>query len=107
MLLSIAICPLVNAHWWEKNMAKVSAFWALVFFLPFLVAYGSGTAFTHGVEVMLLDYVPFILLLFPPGNLAGDAGGEHGAAACRHPLGQLGRHYRSQHATYPAGYPGQ
>ncbi|MGB9887884.1 MAG: sodium:proton antiporter, partial [Moorellales bacterium] len=64
MLLSIAVCPLVNAHWWEKNMAKVSAFWALVFFLPFLVAYGSGTAFTHGVEVMLLDYVPFILLLF-------------------------------------------
>ncbi|MCR4419526.1 MAG: sodium:proton antiporter [Clostridia bacterium] len=64
MLLSIAICPLVNPHWWEKNMGKVSAFWALVFFLPFLVAYGSGTAITHGVEVILLDYVPFILLLF-------------------------------------------
>ena len=64
ILLSIAICPLVNAHWWEHNMGKVSAFWALVFFIPFLVAYGPEIAFLNALEVYLLDYLPFIILLF-------------------------------------------
>ncbi|QGP92462.1 Putative citrate transport [Neomoorella glycerini] len=64
MLLSIAIFPLVNSHWWEHNMGKVSAFWALVFFIPFLIAFGSGTAFFQALEVYLLDYLPFIILLF-------------------------------------------
>lgn len=64
ILLSIAIIPLVNGHWWEKNMWKVSAFWALVFFVPFWIFYGGATAITHGLEVCLLDYLPFIILLF-------------------------------------------
>lgn len=64
MLLSIAIFPLVNARWWEHNMWKVSLFWALAFFVPFLIAFGSATAFTKAVEVYLLDYLPFIILLF-------------------------------------------
>ncbi|MDN5344701.1 MAG: hypothetical protein PWQ18_812 [Clostridia bacterium] len=64
MLLSIAIWPLINGHWWEHNMWKVSAFWALVFFIPFLMAFGSGLAFFQALEVILLDYVPFIILLF-------------------------------------------
>lgn len=64
MLLSIAIWPLVNGHWWERNMWKVSAFWALVFFIPFLIAFGSRTALFQALEVILLDYVPFIILLF-------------------------------------------
>lgn len=64
MLLSIAICPLVNVHWWEHNMSKVSAFWALVFFIPFFIAFGSGTAVYQALEVYLLDYLPFIILLF-------------------------------------------
>lgn len=64
ILLSIAIFPLVNGHWWEKNMGKVSAFWALVFLVPFLIAFGSETAFAQAVEVYLLDYLPFIILLF-------------------------------------------
>ncbi|KYH31805.1 citrate transporter [Moorella mulderi DSM 14980] len=64
MLLSIAIWPLVNSHWWEHNMWKVSVFWSLVFFIPFLIAYGSRIAFFHALEVYLLDYLPFIILLF-------------------------------------------
>ncbi|SMB89152.1 transporter, UIT6 family [Thermanaeromonas toyohensis ToBE] len=64
MLLSIAICPLVNSHWWEHNMGRVSAFWALVFFIPFLIAFGPKTAFLKAIEVYLLDYLPFIILLF-------------------------------------------
>ncbi|MCG0278616.1 MAG: sodium:proton antiporter [Thermanaeromonas sp.] len=64
ILLSIAIFPLVNSRWWERNMGKVSAFWALTFFVPFLIVYGSEVAFHKVVEVYLLDYIPFIILLF-------------------------------------------
>ncbi|OIQ53607.1 sodium:proton antiporter [Neomoorella thermoacetica] len=71
MLLSIAIWPLVNASWWEHNMGKVSLFWSLVFFVPFLIAFGGGTAFTQAVEVYLLDYLPFIILLFGLFVVAG------------------------------------
>ncbi|MGI9950837.1 sodium:proton antiporter [Moorellaceae bacterium AZ2] len=64
MLLSIAICPLVNPHWWEHNMGKVSIFWSLVFFIPFLIYFGAETALIQAVEVYVLDYIPFIILLF-------------------------------------------
>ncbi|GAA1627117.1 sodium:proton antiporter [Georgenia ruanii] len=63
MLLSIAVVPLVNAHWWERHQGKVSAFWALAFFVPFLVGFGPAVALTHGAEVLLLDYLPFIILI--------------------------------------------
>ena len=44
ILLSIALGPLVNVHWWEHNQAKVSLFWAMAFFLPFsfLLDFSSG-----------------------------------------------------------------
>ncbi len=64
MLLSIAIFPLVNGHWWEHNMWKVSAFWALVFFVPFLIVYGAGEGIYQLLHIVLLDYIPFIILLF-------------------------------------------
>ncbi len=64
MLLSIAVIPLVNGHWWEHNMAKVSGFWALVFFVPFLIAYGGSTALEQLLHIVVLDYIPFIVLLF-------------------------------------------
>ncbi|MFD1504247.1 sodium:proton antiporter [Georgenia yuyongxinii] len=71
MLLSIAIIPLVNGHWWEKHMWKVSAFWALAFFVPFLVGFGVQLAVGHGLEVILLDYVPFIILILGLFTVSG------------------------------------
>ena len=37
MLMSIAVLPLVAHHFWEKNYGKISVFWALAFYLPFLL----------------------------------------------------------------------
>lgn len=71
MLLSIALIPLINGHWWEKHMPKVSAFWILVFFIPFLIAYGGSIAFANFLEIVILDYVPFIILLFGLFAVAG------------------------------------
>ena len=34
ILLSIAIFPLANEHWWHENFGKVSAFWALLLLVP-------------------------------------------------------------------------
>lgn len=64
MLLSIAIGPLVNSHWWEHNIGKVSAFWSLVFFIPFFIVYGGNVAIEKFLHIVVLDYLPFIILLF-------------------------------------------
>lgn len=64
MLLSIAICPLVNGEWWEKYRAGVVAFWSALFLIPFTIAYGFGISFGHLMEAILGDYISFIVLLF-------------------------------------------
>ena len=64
MLLSIAVIPLTHPHWWEKNMHVPAGIWSLVFIIPFAFAYGFSEAWFRFLESMLLDYVPFIVLLF-------------------------------------------
>ncbi len=64
MLLSIAICPLVKPEWWEHNLFKISIFWSLLFLIPFGVAFGGKVLTFNLLEIVLLDYVPFIVLLF-------------------------------------------
>jgi len=71
MLLSIALGPLVAAHFWHNNYGKVAAGWITVFAVPFLASFG-GDAFYEILHIVLLDYVPFIILL---GALFTAAGG--------------------------------
>lgn len=71
MLLSIAIIPLVKPHWWEKNMLAAAVGWSLVFIIPFAVAYGPGEALFRLLESVLLDYIPFIVLLLGLFVVAG------------------------------------
>lgn len=63
MLLSIAICPLVNFHWWEHNMGKVSLFWGLLFTIPSGILWGFGQAWYEFVHIMVVDYIPFMCLV--------------------------------------------
>lgn len=72
MLLSIAIIPLVKPHWWEHNMLKVALFWAAVFLIPFGIGYGVKELTFQVLEIILLDYLPFIVLLL---GLFVSAGG--------------------------------
>ena len=53
MLLSIAIFPLVKGEWWEHNMLKVAIFWALVFLVPFGIAYGGHVLTFYVLETSL------------------------------------------------------
>ena len=70
MLLSIALGPLVAAHFWHNNYGKVAAGWIAVFAVPFLVSFG-GKAFYEILHIVLLDYVPFIILLAALFTAAG------------------------------------
>ena len=62
MLLSIAIVPLINFHFWEHHYGKFSLAWIAIFSIPFIIAY-KGDGWYEIVHIVLLDYVPFIILL--------------------------------------------
>lgn len=71
ILLSIAIFPLVAPTFWHHHFGKVSAFWALAFLLPFTVVQGYEIALFEVVHVLLLEYLPFIILLLSLFTVAG------------------------------------
>jgi len=54
ILLSIAILPLVKYDFWHNNFGKISAFWALLFLLPFWIIYGYEIALYELFHVLLL-----------------------------------------------------
>lgn len=64
MLLSIAIFPLVCPEWWENNQLKIALGWAIIFLIPFGIAYGGHEVAYRICESLLVDYLPFIVLLF-------------------------------------------
>ena len=74
MLLSIAIFPLVKGEWWEKHQLHVALAWAALFLVPFAIAYGLGETGVQLAETLVLDYVPFIVLLL---GLFTVSGGIH------------------------------
>jgi Na+/H+ antiporter NhaD/arsenite permease-like protein len=70
ILLSIAIFPLVAPRFWHHHFGKVSAFWALIFAIPFLIVY-RGEALYEILHIYLADYIPFIILLWALFTAAG------------------------------------
>ena len=70
VLLSIALFPLVMTHFWHHNYGKVAAFWAVIFALPFYSYFHEGAVYEIA-HIILLDYVPFIILLAALFTAAG------------------------------------
>ncbi|MBN2413212.1 sodium:proton antiporter [candidate division KSB1 bacterium] len=70
ILLSIALFPLLAEKFWHHHFPKVSAFWALAFAIPFVIAYG-GDALYEICHIYLIDYIPFIILLWALFTAAG------------------------------------
>ena len=71
ILLSIAIMPLVAPHFWYNNFGKVSFFWALSFIIPFLIIEGFSITLYEFLHIILLDYIPFIILLLALFTISG------------------------------------
>jgi Na+/H+ antiporter NhaD/arsenite permease-like protein len=69
ILLSIALFPLLGQKnpsiekFWVRHFGEVSAFWGLLLMFPFLAFFGQS-AFIELKHMMLIDYIPFIILLF-------------------------------------------
>jgi Na+/H+ antiporter NhaD/arsenite permease-like protein len=70
ILLSIALFPLLAPHFWHHHFGKVTAAWAVVFAIPFVLAYG-GAAMHEILHIYLKDYIPFIILLWALYTVAG------------------------------------
>ena len=82
LLLCIATGPLLFHHVWEHHYGKISAFWAAMVIIPLYMSFDAYAA-TKGIAfAMLLEYVPFIILLFALYTVAGGIfvrGNIHGS----------------------------
>ncbi|MCK9996519.1 MAG: sodium:proton antiporter, partial [Candidatus Krumholzibacteria bacterium] len=70
ILLSIALGPLVAPHFWHAHFPKVSAFWALLFAVPFLF-WNTSEAIQEILHIYMMDYIPFIILLWGLFTISG------------------------------------
>ncbi|MFQ5939666.1 MAG: sodium:proton antiporter, partial [Alphaproteobacteria bacterium] len=71
ILLSIAVFPLLAPHFWHRHFGKISAFWALAFAVPSLLVYGIEVSLFEILHTLLLDYIPFMILLLSLFTVAG------------------------------------
>ncbi len=71
MLLSLALMPLLATSFWHHHYGKVALFWALAFLVPFAAQYGLTTTAHEVVHTGLLEYLPFIILLYALFTVSG------------------------------------
>ena len=84
MLLSIALGPVLFPHLWERHYGKFVAFWAALTLAPLVLLRGADPALAALLHTALLDYIPFIILLFALFTIAGGiliSGNLHGTPA--------------------------
>jgi Na+/H+ antiporter NhaD/arsenite permease-like protein len=70
ILLSIALLPLFTPQFWHRHFGKVSAFWGIVIAVPLLISY-RGAALHSFLHIMIVDYIPFIILLWGLFTVSG------------------------------------
>ena len=71
ILLSIAIFPLAAPHFWERHFGKVSAFWIASVIIPMAFIVGWEITLFEIIHLMMLEYLPFIILLLVLFTVAG------------------------------------
>lgn len=93
MLLSIALGPILFPHLWELNYGKFAAFWAVLVLVPLVLLRGFEPALAALLHTALLEYLPFIILLFALFTIAGGIlvhGNLHGTPATNTALLAIG-----------------
>jgi Na+/H+ antiporter NhaD/arsenite permease-like protein len=71
ILLSIAVGPLLFPKVWHAHYGKIVLAWAALTIAPLAIFQGGAVALATVLQVMLSDYVSFILLLFAFYTVAG------------------------------------
>jgi Na+/H+ antiporter NhaD/arsenite permease-like protein len=82
MLLSIALLPLLAPEIWHHHYGKIAMFWGLVIVLPLAAVFGAAVMWEQILHVLLLEYVPFIILIGALFTIAGGiyvSGNLHGS----------------------------
>ncbi|MGQ3675882.1 sodium:proton antiporter [Xanthobacter sp. TB0139] len=93
ILLSIALFPLLAPQFWHHHYGKVALFWALAFVVPFVAQYGAGATTHEVMHTALLEYIPFIILLYALFTVSGGilvSGNLHGSPVMNTGLLALG-----------------
>jgi Na+/H+ antiporter NhaD/arsenite permease-like protein len=86
LLLSMAVLPLVLPHLWHRHFGKIAAFWGLCTIVPLIAKVGLPLSAQALLHTFILEFIPFIILLFAlytitggirlEGRLAGSPGGN-------------------------------
>ncbi len=71
LLLSIALLPSVAPGLWHRHVGKITAAWALAWWLPCMAVLGVGPTAQSVLHTLLADYLPFMLLLAALFTVAG------------------------------------
>jgi Na+/H+ antiporter NhaD/arsenite permease-like protein len=71
MLLSIALGPVAAPHFWHRWYPHISLLWAAAFAIPFALLHGPGEAAHAVLHTAVLEYIPFIVMLFALYVVAG------------------------------------
>lgn len=70
LLLSLALLPLFARKFWQRNYHFVAAFWGLIIAIPLVWFFGQS-AMIEITHLILLDYIPFMILLLSLFTVAG------------------------------------
>jgi Na+/H+ antiporter NhaD/arsenite permease-like protein len=93
LLLSIALFPLLAERLWHRRQGVIAALWGGALLLPFAAAFGAAEAASLAWHAILLDYLPFVALLFALFSVGGGIvvqGGPWGTPAGNTALLALG-----------------
>jgi Na+/H+ antiporter NhaD/arsenite permease-like protein len=71
ILLSIAVGPLLLPKVWHAHYGKIVLAWAVLTIAPLAIFQGVSVALSTVLQIILSDYVSFILLLFALYTVAG------------------------------------
>ena len=72
LLLCVALGPIVVPHLWEKRQGVVVAILSVMLLVAYGMLQGGGAAVELGLECLVGDYIPFIVLLFGLFCVAGN-----------------------------------
>lgn len=71
ILLSIALFPLFAEDFWHHHFGKISAVWAFMLLIPMVITFGFNATLYEVLHAYLLEYFPFIILLFALFTISG------------------------------------
>lgn len=82
ILLSIALGPLLAPSLWHHHFGKITAFWTVLFLVPFVMTFGFHAGVHTVSHALMEEYIPFIMLLFALYSISGGIlvwGNLHGS----------------------------